>query len=268
MVPFYEFQPSDINVIHNMRELKYNAHVHEHIEIIYVFDKGQHINIDGADYELCAGDAAIIFPDVIHTYYREEKRATDQVFVICSPKLFKGLFPDFKKFRPFSPVIRGVDETAALAFREIIDCTGFPEQLAWTILALARLMKRVVLEHSETAPVENLTQKIITYIAHNFKNEITLDTLAREFSVSKYYITQVFSENLKSSLPNYLSLIRAEYAAGLIRSTDDSITNICVNSGFSSQSTFNRAFKRIYCMTPREYKENIGGLYKFKKDKN
>lgn len=265
MVPFYELQPSDITIIHNKRELKYRPHIHEHIEIIYVFDIGQHIDIDGNDYEIKAGQAAIIFPNIVHTYYRNEFRNTDQVFVICPPALFKGLFPDFTNFMPKSPVITETDEAVQLAFKEILTCTDFSEKLAWTMVILSRIMKKLTLEHKSAAPVENLTRKIITYIAQNFRNEITLDSLAKEFSVSKYYISHTFSDKIKISLPNYLSFIRAEYAASQIRSTNDSITNICINSGFSSQSTFNRAFKRIYCMTPREYKENIGGLYKYDK---
>lgn len=265
MVPFYEFQPSDITIIHNKRELKYRTHIHEHIEIIYVFDIGQHIDIDGKDYEIQKGQAAIVFPNIVHTYYRNEFRNTDQVFVICSPALFKGMFPDFMNFRPESPVITDLDDTVRLAFHEILSCTEFTEQLAWTMIILSRLMKKLTLTHKESAPVDNLTKKIITYIAQNFRNDITLDSLAKEFSVSKYYISHTFSDKIKISLPNYLSFIRAEYAASQIRSTNDSITNICINSGFSSQSTFNRAFKRIYCMTPREYKDNIGGLYKYDK---
>ncbi|MFQ7291494.1 MAG: helix-turn-helix domain-containing protein [Monoglobales bacterium] len=262
MVPFYEFQSSDITVIHNQRELKYRPHIHEHIEIIYVFDKGQHINIDGINYEINAGEAAVIFPNLVHTYYRNEYRTTDQVFVICQLSLFKGLFPDLSNFRPETPIIHNLDYAAKLAFKEILTCTEFPEKLAWSLVILTKIMKNLTLHHSKSDPVENLTQKIIIYISQHFRENITLDTLAREFSVSKYYISHTFSEKIKISLPNYLSLIRAEYAAGQIRSTNDSITNIGINAGFASQSTFNRAFKRIYCMTPREYKENIGELYK------
>ena len=255
MVPFYEFQPSDITIIHNNRELKYRTHIHEHIEIIYVFDVGQHIDIDGTDYEIQKGQAAIVFPNVVHTYYRNEFRNTNQIFVICSPALFKGLFPNFTNFRPESPIITDVDHAVRLTFQELITCTDFTEQLAWTMLILSRLIKKVTLTHKEADPVDNLTKKIITYISQNFRDDISLESLAKEFSVSKYYISHTFSDKIKISLPNYLSFIRAEYAASQMRSTNDTITNICINSGFSSQSSFNRAFKRIYGMTPSEYKK-------------
>ena len=49
MVPFYEIQPSDLTVIHNYREIRFHAHLHEYIEIAYVFKEGQHIDIDGIE---------------------------------------------------------------------------------------------------------------------------------------------------------------------------------------------------------------------------
>lgn len=262
MVPFYEFQPSDINVIRNTREVKYRSHIHKQIELIYVFRLGQHINIDGRDYEICESEAAVIFPNTVHTYYRSEQRGTEQVFIIASTALFCSVLPDLENFSTENPIITDIDTATATAFREIINCTDPAEKLAWTLLILSKLLKKLTLSHKDSAPVQDLTQKIITYIGQNFRENITLDSLAREFSVSKFYISHTFSEKIKISLPNYLALIRAEYAAGLIRTTNDSITNICNNSGFTSQSTFNRAFKRIYCMTPREYKANIGELYK------
>jgi AraC-like DNA-binding protein len=261
MVPFYEVQPEDITIIHNKRELKYRSHIHKQIEIIYVFKIGQHLNIDGKDYEILEGEAAVIFPNTVHTYYRNEWRDTDQIFIICPTELFGNILPDLSELSAENPIITDIDEPTRLAFRELVSCNEPAQKLAWTLLIMSKLISKLTLSHQSAAPVRDLTQKIIIYISQNFRENITLDSLASEFSVSKFYISHTFSNKIKISLPNYLSLIRAEYAAGQIRTTNDSITNICNNSGFTSQSTFNRAFKRIYCMTPREYKENIGGFY-------
>lgn len=257
MVPFYELQPSDITVIHNNRELYFHSHLHKEIEIVYVFDIGQHLNIAGKDYEIGAHQAAVIFPDTVHHYYRDEWRPTDQVLVICNPKLYTGIFGDLTDAVPETPIITDIDDTAAYAFKMIADCTSNTERLGWSIIILSRLLAGLSLKRSEAVPVEHLVQKIIEYIGKNFKQDITLETLSEEFSVSKYYISHIFSEKIKMNLRAYIALVRAEYAATLIRSTNDSITNICSASGFTSQRTFNRAFKQIYSMTPREYKQKL-----------
>lgn len=261
MVPYYEFQPSDINIILNHRELSYRPHIHKHIEIIYVFKLGQHIDIDGKKYEIHEGEAAVIFPNSVHTYYRLEKRPTEQIFAIISPELFNSLFPDLSRLDTDYPVITNVEDSVKLAFKELAECDDFAQRLAWSMVILTKLMKKLTVHCRQTEPVNDLVRKIITYIGNNFHEDISLEKLAEEFSVSKFYISRTFSEKIKMSLPKYLALIRAEYAAELMRTTDDSITNICINSGFASQSTFNRAFKKIYCMTPREYKGNMRKLY-------
>lgn len=255
MVPFYEIRPGDLEIIHNHREIRFNPHLHNDIEIVYVFDKGQHMNIDGTKYEISKGQAAIIFPNILHNYYRDEWRTTNQVIIICSQQLFKGIFPNFHTITPDFPIITDVDDATSMAFSEIADCGDFDEQVAWTFLIITKLLKKIELNHADSSPLNNLPQKIISYISQNFQNDITLDSLADTFAVSKYYISHTFSSKIKTSLPQYLGQVRAEYAAELIRTTNDNINNISIKSGFSSQCTFNRIFRNVFGMTPREYKK-------------
>lgn len=262
MLPFYELQPTDITVIHNRRELYFHPHLHKEIEIVYVFKLGQHININDKKYEIKAGQAAIVFPDTVHHYYRDEWRPTDEVLVIASPKLFSSVFGNLTEAVSANPIITDIDDVAAHAFMMIASCTSPAEKLGWSIIILSRLLSVITLKRKEAMPVENLPQRIIEYIGANFKQDITLDTLAEEFSVSKHYISRIFSDKIKMNFRAYLLRIRAEYAASLIRSTNDSITNICMSSGFTSQRTFNRAFKEIYSMTPREYKNKLSIIIK------
>lgn len=161
MVPFYEIQRSDIKIIHNKRELNYPTHVHEHMEILYIFDLSQHINIDGIDYEINAGEAAIIFPNTIHTYYREVYRDTDEICLLFLPGIFKGLFQNFFDVQPESPVITDIDSSVKLAFKELLSCTDFTEQVAWTMLIFSKLIKKLNLTHKQSIPVAGLTKKII-----------------------------------------------------------------------------------------------------------
>ncbi|WP_339301819.1 helix-turn-helix transcriptional regulator [Paenibacillus sp. FSL R5-0623] len=100
------------------------------------------------------------------------------------------------------------------------------------------------------------------YLSNHFTESITLDSLAAEFNVSKYYISRIFSNKIKINLRNYLSMLRVEYASMLIRTTDASLTTIGVNAGFDSQRTFNRVFRAIYGMTPRDFKNNVHNYLK------
>ena len=86
--------------------------------------------------------------------------------------------------------------------------------------------------------------------------------MAQHFNVSECYISRIFAQKFKINLRNYLGLIRAEYAANLIRTTDENITLISQLSGFDSQRTFNRMFKAAYGRTPKEYKNSINQFIK------
>ena len=47
---------------------------------------------------------------------------------------------------------------------------------------------------------------------------------------------------------------RLNYACHRLENTSDSITNICLDSGFESQRTFNRVFKERYKISPSDYR--------------
>ena len=71
------------------------------------------------------------------------------------------------------------------------------------------------------------------------------------------YVSRVFSKKIKMNFRKYLGIVRAEYAANLLRMTDDKIITVAENSGFQSVSTFNRVFHDIYGMSPRDFRDNI-----------
>ncbi|MCD7869968.1 MAG: helix-turn-helix domain-containing protein, partial [Enterocloster clostridioformis] len=47
-----------------------------------------------------------------------------------------------------------------------------------------------------------------------------------------------------------------DYACRRLENTEDSITNICLDSGFDSQRTFNRVFKERFRVSPTEYRKS------------
>ena len=56
-------------------------------------------------------------------------------------------------------------------------------------------------------------------------------------------------------------MLRVEHAKNLLRSTDLKINDVIFESGFSDQKTFNRVFKELVNMTPKEYRglSEVGG---------
>lgn len=74
---------------------------------------------------------------------------------------------------------------------------------------------------------------------------------------SQYVLLRVFSGTFHMNFNNYLNQVRLEYACGILKYTDQTITEAYENAGFGSQRTFNRVFFERYRMSPRDYRKMI-----------
>jgi len=256
MTPFYEVQPDKLKIIHNHRELSFPPHIHDNIEILYVHKGTQHITINNVKYKISTGDIAIIFPNLLHEYYKDEEKSADGTLIICDPKIFLNMFPNLMYSTPKNPVIKNnmLNDEATFSVNSINSEKPFPINLGLVYVLMQHILDNLEIIKKQNLYPENITKKIIEYIAKNFTNPITLEIIAKDLCVSKYYISHIFSYKIKINFRNYLGIIRAEYAAKLIRITNDSLTEISSNAGFESQRTFNRIFRSVYGCSPRDYK--------------
>ncbi len=121
-------------------------------------------------------------------------------------------------------------------------------------LLLAYLMEDTALLPRDVQAQTDIGYQIISYISNHFQESLTLERIARELHFNKYYISRVFSGKLHCSFHEYVNRLRLDYAARLLRETDQSITDIWQEAGFESQKTFNRTFLSCYRMTPSGYR--------------
>lgn len=266
IITFYEIRRYSFSVKNNREDVEFRPHIHSDIEILYMRSGKQYITVEDNTYCLNEGDAAVIFPEVNHSYVRktESGQPADEILIICSEKIYKTFLADIGNSKPADPIIRAekISADAKYAFSVIDKSTSADMRLAWMIIVILNLMPCLKLEHKKPFPVESISYKIVKYIEENFTAPITIESVAKALSVSKSYVSRIFSENVKMNFRRYVGALRAEYAAKLIRTTQDSLTAISENSGFESQSTFNRTFRSIYGVTPREFRRNIEKYYK------
>jgi len=98
--------------------------------------------------------------------------------------------------------------------------------------------------------------KSLSYIYKHIDTNITLDELARLNSVSKYHFHRIFKEETGENLFERISAIRLQKAANLLitnrYSTISEIAQLC---GYSSHSSFIKAFKKRFTYTPTQWKK-------------
>ena len=94
----------------------------------------------------------------------------------------------------------------------------------------------------------------LTYIEHNFQNEITIEDIAGVCGLNRTYFGKIFKEALGKTPQEFLLMYRMLKAAELLKLTSLSIGDIGLAVGYANQMHFSRAFKNNYGISPREWR--------------
>ena len=94
----------------------------------------------------------------------------------------------------------------------------------------------------------------LTYIEHNFQNEITIEDIAGVCGLNRTYFGKTFKEALGKTPQEFLLNYRMLKAAELLKLTSLSIGDVGLAVGYANQMHFSRAFKNNYGISPREWR--------------
>ena len=103
----------------------------------------------------------------------------------------------------------------------------------------------------------NMQKEILAYIQEHYTEKITLAVLAEEFHLSEKYMSHYFVEHFRLPFSNYVVHLRLSYAKQLLETTDEPITEVALQAGFTNVSYFIRAFKTAYGMPPLKYRKSV-----------
>ena len=109
--------------------------------------------------------------------------------------------------------------------------------------------------------VENKSKKyralvrVTNYIDEHYTEGISLDEVAGQTGISRYYVSHLFKELMNTTFVGYVNELRLNRAAMLLVTTDKPIIEIASISGFNNLSNFNRAFKMHFNKTPSAYRK-------------
>ncbi len=259
MKSYLEKHFSSLNSTRRTYSFDYANAMHRHLEIIYVFSGQQFITIGETQYLLKEGDAAFVFPNIPHSYQKvdgPDGENTLSLTIVFEIQFLRNHIPDIENYiitQPFIPRSKVFQDTK-MAFERIEGAKNYVEEKAWLYLILSNFLPEVGLVRKSSA--DELVDSLVSYIDDNFYEPLTIEYLAKKFSYHPSYISHLFCDRLNIPFRTYLIACRCNHAAYLLRDTVKSITEIALICGFGSINTLGRCFKKVFGVSPTQYRKS------------
>ena len=98
--------------------------------------------------------------------------------------------------------------------------------------------------------------RVIDYLRDHLDKPLKLEDLAKVACFSEFHFHRVFGAMTGETLNDFTNRLRLEKAARLLRYSEQSLTDIALDCGFSSSATFSRAFRTGYDTSPSQFRKS------------
>ncbi len=128
-----------------------------------------------------------------------------------------------------------------------------PDIITSSIHALASAVNQLPELSMETEVKDERLNEIMNYIQVNYLT-VDMEELANQFHLSKPYLSKYIKEKSGKNFGEIVKAVRMKKARSMIKSTSQSIEKIAEQVGYQNVEHFNRLFKKMYGMTPVQYR--------------
>ena len=128
--------------------------------------------------------------------------------------------------------------------------------LSQILISIARIYRGNInyIDKKSSSTSNYAVYNALRYIDREYMYITSVKSVAKELSYSEYYLSHKFSEKVGMSIKEYITKKKLQRAAQMLKTTNLSISEISDYLHFSTQHTFRQAFKRVYLMSPNEYR--------------
>ena len=251
----------------NIEHEEYPIHWHNAIEIIMPLTNDFEVECGSTEYHLAERDILIIPAGTLHHLkaktgrrlillmdnrsFSDNPALSELYSVISKPLLIDSEYD--KEFR------RSMEQLMKDIYMLYSNFSGVDEIYIYIkILSLFTKVKEYELsrvQYDDGGQYADKFHMVLKYIEQNYMNDITLDDLANLAGYSSYHFSRIFKKYSSTTFINYLNNRRVKAAELLLLEKGFSITDVAMQVGFASLTTFNRAFKSVNGCTPSEYKK-------------
>lgn len=235
--------------------LGYVPRFHIHVELLYVLEGCVSLTVDGVAHTLKAGEIAILFPYLTHSY--ESAPEAKAILMMFDPSItsFESTLMKYKPtcFYREDSSLRPLLERAVIVYQQ----RQYKTASGYLNAALGELLELLELEERDSAD-RNVVVRLLSYCEENFTQPITVASVAQALYISPSYVSKIFSQKLRYSFREYINALRIQKAKFLLRETDKQMLQIMAECGFRNQSSFNRVFRENGGISPKAYRAAMG----------
>ena len=246
-------------------------HHHDFYELYFFLSGEAQFSVEGRHYCLEKGDILLINPMELHQAKIEQGKMYERMvlWMDCSYLTTLGrsgidLTACFDRSgSKYTNFIRPdkLQRTYLLALLEKLnmefyssspDSRVYAEALLTQFMIEINRMARQAEDLSIVTEDPDLIEQVLSYIGAHFSENLTLEKLASEFFVSKYYLSHEFQRRVGTSIYQYVIFRRLMQARELLLS-GTAPGNVCEACGFGDYANFYRAFKAEYGISPKGF---------------
>ncbi len=245
-------------------------HHHDFYELYFLLDGDVEYWVDGSVYRLRPGDLMLINPMEFHRPMVQGGTVYERIVLWIDKDYLEHLSP------ADSPLIRCYDKSLPthtnLLHPSSVQRTAIHTMLSELVresystdygaelyanglfLQFMTTINRLALQaDTRRGATENgtpLVSRVLSYIGEHYQDDLSLESLAQRFYVSKYHLSHEFSSAVGISIYRYI-LMKRLFAARQLLMDGHAPGEVCGHCGFKDYTAFYRAFKAEYGINPR-----------------
>lgn len=219
-------------------------------------------------YQVTSGQGFMLFPGQITTYIADLKAPWEYVWIEFDGHIAKETIESAGLTRD-TPIYRSHSiEFAKKMEDEILFITSHTSESPLHLIGHLYLFLDYLTRSIDSRKITKTDgmrayyiKEAINFIEQNFSKDITIEDIANCCKLNRSYFGKIFNDTLGKSPQAFLINYRMSKAAELLNTSDLSINEIGIAVGYPNQLHFSRAFKKVYGVSPRTYRNDDSRHY-------
>ncbi len=244
-------------------------HAHEHYELLYFISGSGRFWVEGTPYQLKPHDIIIFNAGEAHRIDISSSVPYERIDIDISKSIYDTM-PEFQVFlepfisRPLGQNNLFHEEEFSDGFykrcltKMLVPCDSPELQIGSNLLALLNEVYTAFLNrHKEPGHSYRISSQILNYINSNLSQDISPESIAEKFFISRSHLYSIFRKTTGSSVRQYITVKRLLMARELLSAGThpSEVSSLC---GFGDYSSFFRAYRAKFGTSPREnYKKQL-----------